>query len=123
MNSSVAKSRVGKLSELIGLASILAEWSENTTATVYLFGSRVRGDHRDDSDVDIVIDFAGGNALTSEWWERNQADHFACISTQLPGQLHCQPLGDPMCRKVIAAAEEPVYTERNVVCVWFPPKG
>jgi hypothetical protein len=41
--------------ELEALAEILAEWIDSAPAipTVYLFGSRVRGDHRPDSDVDI----------------------------------------------------------------------
>ena len=42
--------------ELKELASILAEWSRGHAVTVYLYGSRIRGDHQPDSDVDVRID-------------------------------------------------------------------
>jgi predicted nucleotidyltransferase len=43
--------------ELEALAETLAGWIDSTPAVpaVYLFGSRVRGNHRPDSDVDIRL--------------------------------------------------------------------
>jgi predicted nucleotidyltransferase len=43
--------------ELVALAEILADWVEPAPSVpaVYLFGSRVRGDHRHDSDVDVRL--------------------------------------------------------------------
>jgi predicted nucleotidyltransferase len=44
-------------SELHALAEILAKWIEPVPGipAIYLFGSRVRGDHRQDSDVDVRL--------------------------------------------------------------------
>ena len=44
-------------SELRALAEVLADWIEPVLGVpaLYLFGSRVRGDHRPDSDVDIRL--------------------------------------------------------------------
>jgi predicted nucleotidyltransferase len=36
---------------------ILAEWAADAPVTVYLFGSRARGDHRPDTDVDLYIQY------------------------------------------------------------------
>lgn len=39
---------------------MLADWAESATPIfVHLFGSRVRGDHRPDSDVDSFVDIEG----------------------------------------------------------------
>ena len=42
----------------MALATVIAEWAEPVLGLrrVFLFGSRVRGDHRPDSDVDLCID-------------------------------------------------------------------
>jgi predicted nucleotidyltransferase len=39
--------------EVKQLARTLADWAADKSVTVFLFGSRVRGDHRPDSDVDV----------------------------------------------------------------------
>ncbi len=56
---------------------------------VYLFGSRVRGDHRPDSDVDLRIfteDYEGDEA-TLQWWQQQNATDFAELKAALPGPL------------------------------------
>lgn len=45
--------------ELKEIGKIIAEWALQVPeiATVYLYGSRVKGTHREDSDLDIAIEF------------------------------------------------------------------
>src|SRR5262245_66417182 len=44
--------------ELVRLASVVADWaSEARLAEVYLYGSRVRGDHEPNCDVDLCFAF------------------------------------------------------------------
>jgi predicted nucleotidyltransferase len=38
---------------------------------VYLYGSRVRGDHKATSDVDICIEWQSPTQETINWWEEN----------------------------------------------------
>jgi predicted nucleotidyltransferase len=51
--------------ELQALAEILAEWINPAPGipAVYLFGSRVRGDHRPNSDVDVRLYLDEGATL------------------------------------------------------------
>jgi predicted nucleotidyltransferase len=55
------------------LAQILDDWVAPTPTipSVYLFGSRVRGDHRPDSDVDVRLFLDEWRALdvaSVRWW-------------------------------------------------------
>ena len=47
--------------ELKELAKAIAEWASSAplTVSIFVFGSRVRGDHSPDSDVDLSIDYGG----------------------------------------------------------------
>jgi Nucleotidyltransferase domain len=112
------------------LARILADWSASApSATIYLFGSRVRADHRPDSDVDIYIHYQfppGGDSATVEWHMRQQETSFADLLPLLPG-----PLGetghstlDAMDKKTVALvmSGKMIYEDRNVRCVSLPPK-
>ena len=57
------------MKEVARLAASIADWCPYPSIRIYLFGSRVRGDHRDDSDVDLCIeitDFLDEAAL--DWW-------------------------------------------------------
>ena len=110
------------MSELQQLASTLADWSHHTSAVIYLFGSRVRGDHRPDSDVDVVIKFPRVTDGDADWWLANNEEEFASINSLLPGTLKILENDDPIVAKLIHAAKNPVYRDRNVVCVWLPPK-
>jgi predicted nucleotidyltransferase len=101
------------------LARLLADWAAPARGiTVYLFGSRVRGDHRPDSDVDVCFQWEGRPDV--HWWQTNNEQDFAAIKPKLPGPLAIHPEQDPWWAPAVAA--EVVYQDRNVRCVWLPPK-
>jgi predicted nucleotidyltransferase len=105
--------------QLKSLANILADWTAPAeTVIIYLYGSRVRGDHALDSDVDIWPDWTG-SATEVNWWMENNANDFANINAKLPGKLHVLPPNDPVKDKVRFGPV--VYTDRNVRCVLLPP--
>ena len=107
---------------LIDLARILGDWiAPAPSFTIYLFGSRVRGDHRPDSDVDVVMSF-GSNPGTQDvaWWTEVNDDLFQSIDAKLPGKLHILERDDPIADQVVYAPV--VYRDRQVVCVWRKPK-
>jgi len=109
--------------DLPRLAATLADWSTGTTFIIYLFGSRVRGDHRPDSDVDVVIPIPNlPTDFDMEWWARNNRDLFAAIDARLPGKLHILEKDEPLVTKILEAARNPTYRDRNVISVWLPPK-
>ena len=77
--------------ELQALARIVTKWVDEVPGVpaVYLFGSRVRGDHRPDSDVDIRVylrDWVTDSATAIWWLQQNQTD-FSDLKAQLPGPL------------------------------------
>ncbi len=108
--------------ELHKLASTLADWAHPHT-TIYLFGSRVRGDHRPDSDVDVVVVHDQPSNELVEWWTRENSTDFAGIDAELPGPLRIEPSSTDAAKTIIEAGKQPVYVDRNVICVWFPPKS
>lgn len=101
---------------------MLADWvAPATSFTIYLYGSRVRGDHRSDSDVDVVVHF--GDSPTNDdvrWWVSVNADSFATINAQLPGRLEILENDDPLAQEVYGARV--VHRDRQVICVWRAPK-
>jgi hypothetical protein len=102
------------------LATILADWAADApAATLYVFGSRVRGDHRPDSDLDVIIqwDYQAMAPADHDWWQKNCAEDFATIDAALGARLHF-PDPDPVSRQAFTAAE--VYRDRNVICVLVP---
>jgi hypothetical protein len=112
---------------LRALAEILADWIKPAPGipAIYLFGSRVRGDHRPDSDVDMrmFLDEWGKNItrVDVEWWcEQNKTD-FAVLKSRLPGplSLHIEQTdaADPAIR---SGRRNPVLIVDRVVCVWTP---
>jgi hypothetical protein len=109
--------------ELKKLAHVLADWAAPAPGfTVYLFGSRVRDDHKPTSDVDVCFQW-GDRSLTQadlDWWETNQREKFATIKAKLPGPLKVLERNDPWWQRIVTA--ETVYQDRNVRCVWLPPK-
>lgn len=106
------------------LAATLAEWSAGTNFTIYLFGSRVRGDHRLDSDVDVVIPLPTAPAdVDVLWWSAINNDLFASIDAKLPGKLHILENTDPLACRVVDTGKQSVFMrDRNVICVWLPPR-
>ena len=110
------------MSELEKLAATLADWSQHTSAVIYLFGSRARGDHTPDSDVDVVIKFPRVEDGDADWWLASNQEEFASINALLPGPLKILENDDPLSDKVVEAAKNPAYRDRNIICVWLPPK-
>jgi predicted nucleotidyltransferase len=101
---------------------VLADWAAPAPGVmVYVFGSRVRGDHESDSDVDVC--FKSGDRLTdgdAKWRADNNDKGFAAIKDKLPGPLKVLEREDPWHARVFAARV--VYQDRNVRCMWLPPK-
>jgi predicted nucleotidyltransferase len=110
--------------ELKRLAAVLADWaSAAPSARVYLFGSRVRGDHKPTSDVDVFVDFPNADNRDVDWWTRNNVEDFASVKPLLPGPLKVLDMGDPFGQTIkVPAANSLVHRDRNVLCVWMRPK-
>ncbi len=107
--------------DLIELATALADWvAPAPSFTIYLFGSRVRGDHGPNSDVDVVIDFGKAEAEDLAWWMLVNDDMFKSINAKLPGPLKILENNDPLSLSVRNARA--VHKERQVICVWMKPK-
>lgn len=107
------------------IARILACWSAPAPSSiVYLFGSRVRGDNRPDSDVDFHIHCSvrAGDRATAEWVTRQHETWFADLRPLLPG-----PPGflDPQDKETVALVMngKVIFEHRNVRCIWLPPKA
>lgn len=111
------------MSDSIGvLAEILADWSQpHTDVIIYLFGSRVRGDNRPDSDVDVLIDFENPSDSSTIWLTAMENEGYASLKAQLPGRLELLERKSQVAPKVRQAAMNPVHRDRNVICVWLPP--
>lgn len=111
----------GKLEEL---AAKIAEWADTCPAIkeVYLFGSRVREDHRPDSDVDIHVKFDYSRNLEDfkKWQEDNDND-FIDLKKNLPGPLSLHQDNDDA---VLPDLENGIkkYVFRKVICVETPRK-
>jgi predicted nucleotidyltransferase len=105
--------------ELRALASIFAIWGGEAPdiPTVYIFGSRVRGDHRPDSDVDVrlYLNEWRGDEETSWWW--------MYLKAQLPGPLalHREP-SDNADGAIRDGMKTPVLVIGKAICVWTPPR-
>jgi predicted nucleotidyltransferase len=79
--------------ELQTLAEILAEWAAPAPGVnVYLFGSRVRGDHKPGSDVDVRLYPEewphDASQRIVQWWTHQNETEFADLEKRLPGPLH-----------------------------------
>jgi len=87
--------------DLVALAAILADWSAPAPAsTLFLFGSRVRGDHLPNSDVDVSIAWGGISEADLDWWSKNNEELFVTIDRLLPGKLQILEENDPVTHKV-----------------------
>jgi predicted nucleotidyltransferase len=115
-------------SELVALAGLLADWitpAPGVTA-VYLFGSRVRGDHRPDSDVDVRLfldEWKHADHVTSRWWVQQNETDFAVLKSRLPGPLAIhREKTDQADGAIWEGRKNPVLVVGRVICVWTPPK-
>jgi predicted nucleotidyltransferase len=113
--------------ELKTLAEILAEWIKPAPGVpaIYLFGSRVRGDYRPDSDVDVRLYLREWKSCeaTMRWWTDQNASDFQALKARLPGPLaihrETDDEADAEIRKGMGA---PVLVVDRVVCVWTAPR-
>jgi len=102
------------------LARTLADWAADRSVTVFLFGSRVRGDYRPDSDVDIFVQQGPVTRETAAWWTAQNEEDFASLKAKLPGPLKILDINAPIVPSVTKGPA--VYRDRNVICVSLPPK-
>lgn len=114
--------------DLAALACVLADWIEPAPniPAVYLFGSRVRGDHRPDSDVDVRLflnEWDKVDARDMTWWQEQNKTDFAALKRRLPGRLSLHiERSDHADAAILAGRKNPVMVCRRVVCVFTPPK-
>jgi len=107
--------------DLRQLARTLADWAADKSVTVYLFGSRVRGDDRADSDVDIFIQRGKATRETAVWWTVQNSEDFASLRARLPGKLKVLDAHAPLVPAVLEG--KVIYRDGNVVCILLPPKS
>ena len=109
--------------ELDHLLSILADLAAPATdVEIFLFGSRVRGDHQAGSDVDISIKWASlSNDRTADWWTAQNSDALVGINAKLPGPLHL-PIQSDTDREALLKQGEIVHSRGNIHCVWVKGK-
>ena len=118
--------------DLQNLAETVAQWADKFPGlpVVYLFGSRVRGDHRPDSDVDLCIfpDGLADDNETTRWWTRQNNCHFVGLKAKLRaagvrGRLAVhRDAFDGITAAISQGEAECVLTVRKVRCLLLPPK-
>jgi Nucleotidyltransferase domain len=106
--------------ELEELASKIADWA-HPELTVYVFGSRVRGDHGPNSDVDIHFGLPGGPSREFTcWWTRQNNQDFPDLRKVLPGALGPFERTAPLAPEIEGGRV--VHECRNVRCILLPAK-
>lgn len=113
--------------ELTRLAEILDAWlrAAPTVPEIYLFGSRVRGDHRADSDVDVrlFVDQWQLDHSDMVWWLKENRTDFAALKERLPGPLAIhREKWDAADAAILEGKKEPALVVGRVVCVKTPKK-
>jgi hypothetical protein len=109
--------------ELDDLLTTLSDWAAPAySAKIFLFGSRVRGDHRSDSDVDISIKWISPiDDQTTDWWTAQNAEFFKSIDAKLPGPLHVPEPNETEFQAKVQSSEI-VHKRGNIFCVWMERK-
>lgn len=117
-------------SDLPALAEILAQWVDDVPGlpAVYLFGSRVRGDHKPNSDVDVWLDIVNWKddptGSTISWWEVQNETDFAELKSKLPGPLQigreAMDWTNPADLALFSQIKTPVLKIRKALCLWTP---
>jgi hypothetical protein len=108
--------------ELEALAESVASWADDVFGLhrVYIFGSRVRGDHKPASDVDIRIYTSDldSDDVTTCWWTEQHDTGFPELQKRLPGKLHLPNEWDDAEPAIRAAmTKPPVLVVRKVICL------
>ena len=119
--------KAGPTDDLKSLANVIAQWADQRPAIeqVYIFGSRVRGDARPDSDLDIAVEFVQNltTEATSDWTQHSQVVgeelKAALGGTQV--SLHTRK-DDAAWPAIREAAKHPVLIFGKVMCCATPSK-
>jgi hypothetical protein len=82
-----ANTHIATPNDLKKLARTLADWAAGKSITVFLFGSRVRGDHRPDSDVDIFVQGGAMIPETAVWLDSAECGGFCQPQSQAAGPV------------------------------------
>ena len=94
------------MTDVYRLLSTLNQWAAGTGATIYLYGSRVRGDHHADSDVDIFVDWPNDqNAKFVDWWTTENGDLWQNVSRALGARAEILDPDDKEMQSKIRAAK------------------
>lgn len=121
------------LKELERIATVIAGWAaELPIRRAFVFGSRVRGDHRPDSDLDVAIELYrcaelgclpdSGTALTERWTKQNGEDFSGLkLALGIPLSLHADA-DDAVWPSIRDGARSPVIEVGIVAVVVTPPK-
>lgn len=118
--------------ELKEIGKIIAAWALHVPeiATVYLYGSRVKGTHREDSDLDIAIEFdqriiaAAENAEGMTTWFLKRREWQKQLQNRLPMEVQLEWLHPEKTKIVatgIAEASRVVYKKQRGRCLPAPP--
>lgn len=101
--------------QLEELAKTIADWAADAPLIVSIFvvGSRARGDVGSNGDVDLAIDYGGSSRETVKWQEHNEETDYAALKRALLGRLNLVPG---------MAYGSLVHWDRNVYCLWQSPK-
>lgn len=106
--------------ETIKWANFLADWTFRASdVNVFLYGSRVRRDHRTTSDLNVYLDLEQV-ADPGEW----QVERKACseeFKNRFGLELHWLDDTDPIIA-VRLKRSLIVHRDRNVFCMWMAPK-
>jgi len=119
--------QVGKKRDLRRAVDTLADWADDLPLkTVYVYGSRVRGDSRPDSDLDVAYESLPGAQLTRDAitkWQMEHETDFRALKQALGIRLQLlDPNDQGMLQRIKAAVKKPFLTVRKVVCVILPAK-
>jgi predicted nucleotidyltransferase len=70
-------------------AKIIADWSAPASDfTFYVFGSRIRGSHHSNRDVDLYCKLPSKPTHKStSWWTKQNSENFNSLQQVLPGLL------------------------------------
>jgi predicted nucleotidyltransferase len=107
-------------------ARILCKWAKSLPLkSVYIFGSRVRGDARPDSDLDVAVEFEPPPTVNEAMrnWDYQNKTKFAELKKALGISLSLHiDQDDGAWPAIRAGAIKPVFSVGKVVCVITPPR-